>query len=159
VRLWTKEQIEVRAELLIRDLLLIYPLPKALIDTQEKEIKSFSLAQRDSVTLTNTKPNAIDLFEREYQVKSWRDLYIKTVEIIYTKYEELFDKHIELNSFNTNKNFLSLNKEDIGHLSHFQIGNFYLNTNLSSTQTLSNIATLFEVLEIDEDVLSIHLVE
>lgn len=159
VKVWSKEEIEKRGDALIATLLKIYPLPKALIDTQEKEIKSFSLAQRDSVTLTNTKPNAIDLFEREYKVKSWRDLYTQTVEIIYDNNQEVFDKHISLNSFNANKNFLSLNKEDMAHLSCAQIANFYLNVNLSSTQTLSNIATLFEVLEIDEDMLSIHLAE
>lgn len=156
---WRKVEIETRADLLIEKLLEIYPLPSQLIEINEVKFDSFSLSERDEVTLPKTKPNSIDLFEINYKVKNWKDLYIKVAETIYTKYQELFDKHIELNSFNTNKNFLSLNKDDMSHLSHCQIGNFYLNTNLSSTQTLSNISTLFQVLEIDEDELYIYLVD
>ena len=159
IEFWTKEQIEARADTLIWKLLEIYPFPSQLIETNEEQINSFLLSERNEITIQNTKPNSIDLFDTHYKVKSWRDLYAKTVEVIYDKYQELFDKHIELNSFNANKNLLSLNKEDMAKLSHCQIGNFYLNTNLSSTQTLSNISTLFQVLEIDEEELYIYLAD
>lgn len=156
---WRKEEIGKRGDELIDTLIKIYALPKSLIENNQVKLTSFLLSERDEVTLPKTKPTSIDLFEVNCKVKNWRELYVTTVEIIYDKYQELFDRHIELNSFNVNRNLLSINREDMAKLSNAKIGTFYLNTNLSSTQTLANIATLFQILEINEDALYIYLVD
>jgi len=157
IKEWNKKEIEKRTDRLIHILLEIYPLPIELIETNILVLDNFFLSQRNEVIVSSKKPKSIDLFDINYKVKSWRDLYIQIVEIIYDKYQELFDRHIELNSFNTNKKILSKDKEDMNDLSYSKIDIFYLNTNLSATQTLSNISTLFQVLEIDEDLLCINI--
>jgi len=153
---WNKEEIEKRADSLIKTILKIYPEPEEL-KTLDEKVDSFYLSQRDESSITGTKPISFEFFDKEVNTKSWRELYRQIVELIYDEYQELFIKHIERDTFNSNKNLLSTNIEDMGKLNCTKIDNFYLNTNLSAMQILSNLSTIFEVLEIDEDELLVYL--
>lgn len=156
IETWTKESIEKRNRYLIDTILNIYPEPNELTQTFDT-IDIFSLSQKDEIDPSGTKPKLFEIFSKIYKVKTWRESYIKIVEIIYENHQELFEKHIERDTFNTNRNLLSTNIDDMKNLSYSKVENFYLNTNLSASQVLSNLSTIFEILDISEDNLTIYL--
>jgi uncharacterized protein with ParB-like and HNH nuclease domain len=153
---WNQLEIENRANKLIEYILEIYPQPNELNKSFD-ELNIFTLSDKNEINVTGKKPDKFELFNKIYSSKSWRNLYTKVVEKTYELHQDIFLKHIERNSFNTNKNLLSTNIHDMGNLSYEKIDNFYLNTNLSAIQILSNLSTIFELLSIDEDELIINL--
>lgn len=153
---WNQENIEKRADILIDLILKIWSEPAELKELADNDIVNFTLNDRLELDPTNKIPISFEIFDREYKISSWRDLYINVIKLIYSKNQDSFERQIELNSFNKSKKLLA--KSGKNFISYMEIENsFYLNTNLSAMQILSNLSTVFELLQINEDELTINL--
>lgn len=104
---------------------------------------------------TGTKPQAFILAGQRYEVKSWKDVLVKTSEIIYPHHANDFDKVLQLMS-KKKRPYFSRNPQELKAPS--QIGNsqFYVDTNFNANQIVNLAKRVIALFGYAEDSLTIE---
>jgi len=104
---------------------------------------------------TGTKPQAFILAGQRYEVKYWKDVLIKTSEIIYPHHAQDFDKVLQLIS-KKKRPYFSRNPQELKAPS--QIGNsqFYVDTNFNANQIVNLAKRIIGLFGYGEDSLTIE---
>lgn len=104
---------------------------------------------------TGTKPQAFILAGQRYEVKSWKDVLVKTSEIIYPHHTQDFDKVLQLIS-KKKRPYFSRNPQELKAPS--QIGNsqFYVDTNSNANQIVKLAKRVIALFGYGEDSLTIE---
>lgn len=104
---------------------------------------------------TGTKPQAFILAGQRYEVKSWKDVLVKTSEIIYPHHANDFDKVLQLMS-KKKAPYFSRNPEDFKMSSQIANSDFYVNTNFSANQIVKLVKRVIRLFGYGEDSLTIE---
>lgn len=147
--IWNELAIKERSSLLMDRAIEIWKdLPRTNEDVEKDSDETFNL-DTDPEQVTNTKPYKFSLFQHNYDVKSWKDLYCQVFSILYQKDDlKLKEETMGKLLFST-KDCLRDPKEILPSTS------LYVETNLSAQAIFKNLQVLMSSFTEKEDDLCI----
>ena len=141
---WDREAIKDRTAKLAQELIQIFPMPD-IKEVSEREITGeYTIDQ--TVNVTGTKPILITISEKEYPVKSWRQMLITFLNDIWNKDShnyELIKENAQLGRM--------LFRNNLRHPVKLENG-VNIETNFSATVILAIIAKISEICDITDQV-------
>ena len=141
---WDREAIKDRTAKLAQELIQIFPMPD-IKEVSEREITGeYTIDQ--TVNVTGTKPILITISEKEYPVKSWRQMLITFLNDIWNKDShnyELIKKNAQLGQTLFNKNLRNSAKLENG---------INIETNFSASYIVDIIAKISKICDITDQV-------
>lgn len=150
---WGETEIKDRADMLANRALLVWHFPQTTYQPPKKLDAQIGLYE--DYNFTGTKPQSFTFLDKEYQVKSWRDLYLTVVRLLYAldpvRLQSLFNDS-EL------KRYLATSP-DVHKYNTKMTDGVYLNINLSAYQVISCIKGLFDAYNLDETDFTVTLRE
>lgn len=152
---WTLSELEERDELLSERASRIWPMITTSYVPSEDSTESFSLDQE--VDVTHSKPSKIEYMGKEYQVRSWVELYLMVLRLldddnpsILAKLASDSDSHAGLSN--------QVIRSD-GPVDRFDLlkGDIYVCTNNSAESKIELLRKFFTQFDEDPAELTIHL--
>lgn len=141
---WDREAIKDRTAKLAQELIQIFPMPD-IKEVSEREITGeYTIDQ--TVNVTGTKPILITISEKEYPVKSWRQMLITFLNDIWNKDShnyELIKENAQLGQTLFNKNLRNPAKLENG---------INIETNFSASNIVDIIAKISKICDITDQV-------
>lgn len=142
---WGENEINARAELLANRALEVWGFPQTSYSPPKKLDAQIGLYEE--YNFTGTKPKSFTFLDKEYAVKSWRDLYQKTVRLLHSldpvRLESLFDEA-------NHRRYLASSPDTHKYNCKVTDG-VYLNINLSAYSIVNIIKSLFDEYDLDEE--------
>ena len=141
---WDREAIKDRTAKLAQELIRIFPMPD-IKEVSEREITGeYTIDQ--TVNVTGTKPILITISEKEYPVKSWRQMLITFLNYIWNKDShnyEIIKENAQLGQTLFNKNLRNSAKLENG---------INIETNFSASYIVDIIAKISKICDITDQV-------
>ena len=156
---WNESEILNRAELLSQRALEVWEEPKTEYVEKEDENLIYDLSDTD-ISFMNTKIVAFKLFDKEYEVSSWKEFEEKIITFLYdldrVPLQKLVEKYSIENEYNGKK--FSKNKKDLRKA--FQVEeNIYVEQNYNADALVDLIRLIVEAYGLDLGEVEIKLKE
>lgn len=156
---WGEDEILNRAEILSKRALEVWEEPKTEYVEKEDEDLIYDLSDTD-VSFINTKITAFKLFDKEYEVSSWRDFQRKIISFLYdldkTPLLKLLDRYSEDNEYGRKK----FSKSESELRSSIKVDdNVFAESNYNADALVDAVRLVVEAYELDLDDVEIKLKE
>ena len=150
---WGDGEIKTRAELLAKRALMVWSFPQTSYNPPKRLESQIGLYE--DYDFKGTKPQSFTFLDKDYPVKSWRELYQNTVKLLHSldpvRLESLFDEP-------EHKRYLAASPS-VHKYNWKMTDGIYLNINLSAHSIISILKSLFDKYDLDESDFSITLYE
>jgi len=148
---WGEKEIKQRADWLFDDAKELWKYKDISIDillnSEEKEYYTLD----DDIDVTGKKPIAFELYGLKYSVKSWKEIFIKTLEILVQKDFDTIKKFTTDSDFQgRERRIISDSKSDIRQAQRIK-DDIFVEINLSANSILANIKLVCEKFELEND--------
>ena len=148
---WNEEKIKQRADLLFEEAKELWNYENNDMDIlksiDEKEFYTID----DDFDITGKKPISFEIDGQKFNVKSWKEILIKTLEYLSEIDLSIVKSFTQDNDFQgRERRIISTNKDDMRN--HIQLKDgIFVETNLSANSIIANIKLICEKFGLDND--------
>jgi len=148
---WREEEIKQRANLLFDEAKELWKYEDnssdILLNSEEKEYYTLE----DDIDITGKKPIAFELYGNKYSVKSWKEVFVKTLEILAQKDFDTIKKFTKDSDFQgRERRIISNLSSDIRQAQKIR-DDIFVEINLSANSILANIKLVCEKFALEND--------
>jgi len=145
---WSETEIRKRANLLFEEAKEVWNYENISMDILSEDKEFYTL--EDNVDITGKKPIAFELNRAKYNVRSWKEILIKTLEVL----SDLDYNHVKSFTYDSDfqgreRRIVSKNMDEMRKAEKIK-DDIYVETNLSANSIIANIKLICEKFGLEE---------